>query len=144
MESLQVRGILKTLSVFIKFWNFIILYDKFSSVLPSSVLCLYYLLMLIFCCLYVVYVKVSRLNNYIHRVLLKPPSTDPPTTYHLPTDSLATYHEFTLKRTQDSKHILYPEVLEHCHNHLFPEKTNTTSMPFCILIYPLVFGLECS
>lgn len=91
MESLQVRGILKTLSVFIKFWNFIILYDKFSSVLSSSVLCLYYLLMLIFCCLYVVYVKVSRLNNYIHRVLLKPPSTDPLTTDSSIHGPLSTY-----------------------------------------------------
>ena len=51
---------------------------------------------------------------------LKPPTTDPLTqrpfthrpTDHLPTDPPTGYHELTLKKRPDSKHLLYSKVLE--------------------------------
>ena len=37
-------------------------------------------------------------------VLLKPPTTDPPTTCHLHTDPLTGYRQFKLKQKLDPKH----------------------------------------
>ena len=63
---------------------------------------------------------------YLCGVLLKPPTTDPPTTYHLPINPPTTYpptayHELMLKQRPDSKHVLYSKVLENFRNRLFPE-----------------------
>ena len=41
------------------------------------------------------------------RVLLKPPTTDPPTTYYTPINPPTAYHELTLKQRPDSFVIIY-------------------------------------
>ena len=40
---------------------------------------------------------------------------------HRPNDPPTAYHELTLNKIPDSKHILYSKVLENFRNHLFPE-----------------------
>ena len=50
--------------------------------------------------------------------------TDPPThrpTNYLPTNSPTGYNQLTLKQRPDSKHVLYPKVLENFRNYLFHE-----------------------
>ena len=58
-------------------------------------------------------------NILKRRVLLKPPTTYPPT--HRLTDPPTAFHELKLKQRPDSKHALYSEVYENFGNHLFLE-----------------------
>ena len=59
--------------------------------------------------------------SLLQRVLLKSPTTDPPTHRPLTAYPPTSYHELTLKQRSDSKYVLYSKVYENFRNHLFPQ-----------------------